>query len=459
MAGEPWELVVRGGLLVTAGGTAHADLGIANGRIRQIGGPMAGRRELDAAGLVVLPGMIDPHVHLTPDLPPAEGPAWVDTFQTGTAAALAGGVTTVGNMMFPEPGETPLGTLARGAALAQGQIRTDLLLHPAVTEPTDAVLAEIPTLPEHGVGSLKVFMVEDGFDRDADRFATLLALAGEAGVLTLVHAEDRAIIAEATRRLASRGEVGLAHYPESRPIPAETAATARIVDMARAVAAPVYLVHLSCAQALRICRRARAAGAAVYVETRPMYLHLTDARYAHPEAGIYVGQPPLRRAEDVAALWRGLADGAVDTVASDHAPWSRAAKVDPAHTIERLRPGVENLETELPMLYSEGVRTGRITLERLAAVTSGNAARLFGLWPQKGSIAVGADADLVLLDPGDTRRIDRPRHSAADHSPYEGWKVTGWPRFTLRRGEVAYAEGEVTAAPGSGQILRSRRRQ
>ena len=193
----------------------------------------------------------------------------------------------------------------------------------------------------------------------------------------------------------------------------------------------------------------------VFVETRPLYLHLSAERFEEAEAGRYVGQPPLREPGDISALWHGLRQGTVHTVCTDHVAWSLAAKLDPAHTITHLRPGVENLQVMLPMLYSEGVRQGRISVHRLVEVLATNAAKLFGLYPRKGTIAVGSDADLVVFDPTITQRVTGSMLKGnADYSPYEGWEVTGWPVITLRRGEVVYRDGEVLGRPGSGLLLR-----
>jgi len=226
-----------------------------------------------------------------------------------------------------------------------------------------------------------------------------------------------------------------------------------------ATGAPVYIVHLSLARALAVCAEAQARGLPVYVETRPLYLHLTEERLAEPDGPKYLGQPPPRRQADVDALWRGLSAGAIHTVCSDHAPWALAAKLDPALTVTDPRPGVENLQTLRPMLYSAGVRTGWLSLERFVALTATNAAKLMGLYPRKGAIAVGSDADLVIFDPARTRTIDDPARtrtiddpartrtidaamlrSRADYSVYEGWAVTGWPVMTLSRGEVVCAD-------------------
>jgi dihydropyrimidinase len=215
----------------------------------------------------------------------------------------------------------------------------------------------------------------------------------------------------------------------------------------------VYIVHLSSARALAVCAEARARGVPVFVETRPLYLHLSEERLAEPDGAKYVGQPPLREPYDLEALWAGLRDGTIDTVCTDHAPWTLEAKLDPALSIAHLRPGVENLQTMIPMLYSEGVQKGRISLSRLVELTATNAAKLFGLYPRKGTIAVGSDADLVLFDPHLTRMVEPSMlMSRAGYSVYEGWTVTGWPVLTLRRGEIVFAHNEVVGRPGSGAL-------
>ena len=216
-------------------------------------------------------------------------------------------------------------------------------------------------------------------------------------------------------------------------------------------------MHLSSAAALDRCRQARAAGLPVYVETRPLYLHLTRERFGEPDAAKYVGAPPLRDRADREALWRGLAAGDVDTVCSDHAPWRLADKLDPALNVVTARQGVADLETLMPMLFSEGVSAGRISLDRFVELTSANAARLFGLYPRKGAIAVGSDADLALWDPQERRVVDGARmRSRAGYSVYDGASVQGWPRFVIRRGQVLLADGDCTAEPGQGQHARRR---
>jgi len=449
------DIVVRNGEIVTAAGSVGcADIGIADGIIVQIGGALEGGQELDAAGKLILPGGVDPHVHLSFPREENATPGWVDDFASGSAAALAGGITTLGNMTFPLPEETPLVAMAREAALAREQTIADLFLHPVLTEASSQVLDEIPRLLESGCNSIKLFTVFPGFDAQVRSYVEAIRCAGREGLITMIHCEDHPLIEDATARLLAAGKSSLRYYPESRPVISEVVATQRAVAFAEVTGAPVYIVHLSSERALEVCAEAQSRNLPVYVETRPLYLHLTRERFEEEDAAKYVGQPPLREQQDVEALWTGIRQGLIHTVCTDHAPWSLAAKLDPAHTIANLRPGVANLQTMLPMLYSEGVRSGRITLGRFVEVASTNAARLFGLYPRKGTIAVGSDADLVVFDPDLTRTVEGATlKSNADYSVYEGWQVTGWPVLTLRRGEIVFCDNEVIGRPGSGRIV------
>jgi len=450
------DLVIRGGHVVTASTVAHADIGIHDGAIAQIGGDMVARREIDATGLLVLPGGVDAHVHLSMSPDEAnEEPRWVDDFTSGSAAALAGGITTVGNMTFPASGETPLAALEREAAVARQQSIADFILHPVLLEATPGVLDEIPRLRDMGCNSIKIFTVFPGFDAQARGFVEAIRRAGASGLISLIHCEDDALISDATAHLTTLGQTSLRYYAASRPIIAEVVATQRAVAIAEATGAPIYIVHLSSARALEVCAEAQARGLPVYVETRPLYLHLTRERLEEVDGPKYIGQPPLREQHDLEALWEGLRQGDIHTVCTDHAPWSLAAKLDPALSIANLRPGVENLQTMIPMLYSEGVRRGRISLNKFVEVTSTNAAKLFGLYPRKGTITVGSDADLVLFDPNLTRAVEASMlKSRAGYSVYEGWQVTGWPILTLRRGEVVFEKDAVISQPGSGTMLK-----
>jgi dihydropyrimidinase len=448
--------VVRGGTVVTAGSSGECDLGISQGRISQIGGQPRGRAEVDATGALVLPGGIDMHVHLSSPEPPEPGvPAWVDDFSSGSRAAIAGGVTTIGNMTFPADGESMHQALARDLGAAEGSTAVDYVLHAVMINPSAQTVAELPLLAARGHMSLKLFMVSGEFEANAAELIAAVHTAGRHGMLTLVHCEDGALLQFAGEQLIAAGRGGLANFAASRPVLAERAAVERAVAICEATGAPIHIVHLSSRPALDSARGGQARGLPVYVETRPLYLHLTSEALREPQGAKYIGAPPLREPDDVAAIWAGLADGSIHTVGSDHAPWTLADKLDDSQDVTTARQGVADLETMMPMLYSAGVRTGRISPHRFVALTSTNPARLFGLFPRKGTIAVGSDADLVVLDPQLRRTIDgRSMQSNAGYCVYDGQEVHGWPRFTISRGDIVLADGQVLAEPGRGQWLR-----
>ena len=450
------DVAIRGGRIVSGGEEMVADIGISGGTIVQIGGEFEAERDVDATGMLVLPGVIDAHVHLTQSSGQSNSKhKWVDDFTSGTSAALAGGVTTVGNMTFIRPGELPLDALEREGALAREQAISDVFLHPVFGETTPEVLAQIPQLLDAGCNTVKYFMSMPRFDTQVAGYLEATRLAGENNLLTMIHCEDYPLLTAATNQLVEAGHLSLRHYPESRPVISEVVATQRAVAFAEATGAPVYVVHLSSERSLEVCAEAQSRGVPVYVETRPFYLHLTRERFELADGPKYVGQPPLREQHDVDAIWAGIRQGTVNTVCTDHAPWSLAAKMDDDHTIANLRPGAENLQVMLPMLHSEGVLKGRISLSRMVEVLTTNEAKLFGLYPRKGAIAIGSDADIVVFDPNLTRTIEASMlKSNADHSVYEGWEVTGWPLLTLRRGEIVFQDDEVVGAAGSGQIVR-----
>lgn len=443
-------LLLRGGVVANADGTRGADVLIEGERIVRVAASISapsGVQVLDARGKVVIPGGIDPHTHLHP--------SFIDDLTTGSRAALAGGITTVGTFSSPRQGEAAEAALDRTAALVQQLAIADVFLHTYAGNPRVEFIPSLAALAARGQPSIKVFMVGASFGTYLGAFVQLLEAARDAGVVTLVHCEDGALLAAAVRRLTTQGRLSLEHYGESRPVIAEVAATQQAVALCESTKAPMHVVHLSSARALEACRSARRNGLPFTVETRPLYLHLTDEAMRGPDAPLYVGQPPLRGRDDVEALWAGLVDGSIDFIATDHAPWTRAQKLDPALSITRLRPGVSNLQHMLPMYYSEGVRARRMPLERFVATTSTNAARRFGMFPRKGAIAEGSDADVVIWDP-DQRGIVRGADdlSNSDYSVYEGREVTGWPVTTIRRGVVVATGTTVTGAPGSGQLVR-----
>lgn len=450
-----FDLVVRGGRVVTPGWDSIADVGVHEGRIVQLGGDMEGVDEIDASGLLVLPGGVDMHVHLTPVEFEGETAGWADDFLSGSRAAANGGVTTVGNITFPRTGEKPLETIERVAAGAASDSLVDFVLHPVLVDPSRDVLADIPRLASEGHTTIKIFMIVGEFDAHVREYLSAMEIAGRHGMLTMVHCEDACIIGHLTGRLMAEGHGSLEYYPDSRPIYSEAVAVSRATALAQAAGAPIYIVHLSSKDALEVAMQARARDLPVYVETRPIYLYFTDGVFAQAEGPLYVGNPPLRREEDIAALWAGLSAGTIQTCCTDHAPWTREQKLDPSNTVANPPPGVSDLETIMPVLFSQGVRTERISLQRFVELTATNAAKLFGLFPRKGTIAVGSDADLGIWDPELTRTVNGSEgQSRAGYSLYDGWTVTGWPVYTLSRGEVIARDSRIVGSPGRGIWLR-----
>ena len=448
------EILISGGTVVTSEGRFDADVRVRDGTIVEIGTGLAagsGARAIDAAGLLVIPGGVDPHVHL--------GGSTRDDYRTGSEAALAGGITTISNFAFPAAGQTLAQAIDLETALIGVQAIADIILHAGITPRTQ--VGEMTTLAaETGQTSAKIFMVWTTFDAAVPDHMATMGAAGRTGILTMVHCEDWPILAHAVAGLTAAGRTSLEHFPDSRPVIAEVVATQRAVAMAEATGAPIYAVHVSSEGALRVLQDARNRGLSVFVETRPIYLHFTRERFEGPDRGLYVGQPPLREERDQDALWAGIASGSVHVLGTDHVAYRRDEKMDPSQTISRHRAGMNNLQVVRPMLFSEGVVQGRISEEQFVAVTSTNAAKLFGLYPRKGTIAVGSDADIVLWDPEETRTIrDEDMFSGAGFSIYSGWEVTGWPVMTFRRGEVVYEGGEILAGAGSGELLRRGRWQ
>jgi dihydropyrimidinase len=443
-------LLIKNGLIVTAKNCYEADILIKEEKIIEIGPHLSteipGILTIDASGLQILPGGIDPHVHLAD--------SWADDFTSGSKAALAGGITTIGHMSWPHEDETLTDLLKRFMLLAGKTSIADFFFHPFIVDPSQAVLAEIPELKRKGHTTLKIYMAMDEFDRNIPGFVAILQKAAEEDMLAMIHCEDNPLIMAAAKRLKADKKTGFRYYPESRPISAEVSATQRAVAMCEMTGAPTYIVHLSSERALRICEDAKRCGLPVFVETRPIYLYLTDEKYLTPDAPLYVGFPPLRSKQDRDALWEGLKSGSIQTLASDHAPLLRSEKFDPQHTIENPRPGMSNLQSMLPMLYSEGVVKGKIGLEKFVALTSTNAAKLFGLYPRKGTIAVGSDADLVLWDPNDSYTFgETTKFSKSDFSIFDEWRITGRPVTTIRRGEVVYQEDTIKGKAGSGKFI------
>jgi dihydropyrimidinase len=456
VAQQPPEILIRNGLIVTSTGRTTGDLRIRNGVIAEIGAnltPGAGAQVIDAQGKLVLPGGIDPHVHLTPIRTPTSMKG-SDDYTSASLSALAGGKTTISNFINQVPGETVAKTLSDAADVVKKQAIADVVLHYVLDDPTKFTPADLKTLYDRQF-TLKIFLMRPAFDQNAAAFVKTIGEAGKAGLLTMLHCEDAGILAATHERLFAegRGQLKGQNFAEAGPVAAEEVATTRAVGISETTGAPIYIVHMSSERAMRAAEAGRARGLPVFTEVRFIYLHLTKERFNQPDGPIYTGAPPLRDKSDQDYLWKAIADGSGDVVDTDHVGYTRAEKMDPENTITKSRNAANYLQDQMPLLYSEGVRKGRITLEQMVALTSTNPAKLFGLYPKKGTITVGSDADVVIWDPNLTKKIrDEDILSNGHFSIFNGWEVTGWPIVTIRRGEVAWQGGKILAKAGSGQL-------
>jgi len=455
---DDFDLVIRGGTVVTAAEQFRADVGIRGGRIEAVGANLAGARVLDAGGLLVMPGGVDTHCHI--EQLQTDGGADEETWETGSRSALAGGTTSVVSFSTQFKGRAIGPSLAEYRRRA-GQAMVDYAFHQIVTDPTDAVLAELPAIIEGGVRSLKVFLTYDPLRLDDRQYLRVLAAARRNGALVTVHCENYDAIGWMTDALLAAGLVAPKYHAWSRPPVLEREATHRAIALAELVDQPIQIFHVSCPEAADEIARARARGLHVWGETCPQYFVLSAADMDRPgfEGAKFMCSPAPRDAAATAGLWEAVRLGTLDVVSSDHSGWSyggtRGKQVNGADANFRDVPnGVPGLASRLPILFSEGVAAGRITASDFVRLTATQPARLFGLHPKKGSVMPGADADLVLWDPA--RRITLTNalmQHAIDYTPYEGLAVTGWPVATVRRGEVVMQDGRVQAEPGSGRYL------
>ncbi len=452
------DCVITRGTLVTAEGIVQADLGIREGKIAAVGQELAGRQTIDAGGMLVLPGAVDEHVHLQM---PVAGTVSSDDFYTGTVAAAHGGTTTVIDFVEPAEGQPLLEALAARRAEADGKVVIDYGLHMTLARSDSATLAQIPACIEAGLSSFKLYMTYAAMRLDDGQLLAVMEAVHAHSGRVLVHAENHHAIAYLVARALASGHTGPENHPLTRPAVLEAEAIHRLLALARVAGSPVAVAHLSCAEGLAEVRAARARGQSVWVETCPHYLILDEAEYRRPgfEGAKFVLSPPLRTGADRAALWAALAAGEVNGVATDHCPFYYATQKSLGRDdFSRIPGGTAGIETRLALLYHFGVRAGRITAERWVEACCTEPARRFGLAPHKGTLAVGADADVVIWDP--TRRTTlsyTTLHQNVDYTPYEGLEVDGGPIAVLSRGRLVVSEGELLAAPGQGRFLRMSR--
>ena len=443
-----YDLVVRGGLLVTADGEERQDLGIRGERIAAVGRGLAGREEIDATGLYVLPGAIDGHVHMRTDRPED---VYDDTFATGSVAAAFGGVTTIIDQAQVEPGTTLSDGLARRQDEARGASIVDYAFHLNLREASYERIAEIPAIAGRGCPSFKFFMVYEGYRLpDEFLFAAMREVAAVDG-LSIVHAESHAVIEAILRENRLAGRVGRHHDAGARPAVMEGEAVHRALAMAAVAGTRTLIFHLTAAQGLRELVAARQRGQEAFGEACLPYLLLGPEALDDPVSGpAFDVSPPLRTPEHRSALWAGLADGAIDIVSTDHGPRRRVRLPDGGLGTP---PGTSGVEVRLALLHTVGVLGGRISLARWVDACCTRPAELFGL-PAKGRLEPGCDADVVLFDPAlEVPLRAEALHSDIDHSTYDGVVARGFPVTTIRRGEVLVRDRVLVGAAGGGRFL------
>lgn len=448
-----FDLVVQKARVVNADGVLEADVGILGDKIAALGQGLAGRQVICAEGKWVLPGLIDAHVHL--ELPVGELVS-ADDFESGTIAAACGGTTTIIDFVTPQRGQPLAEAVAERRAQADGRVAVDYALHLTAVDARAETLAALSALAAQGYPTLKLYTTYPSLRVGDDELLALFACCRENGLLPLVHAENDAAISYLQHRFLSQGYTEARWHARSRPPLVEAEAVHRVLMLAGVVGTPLYLVHLSTREALREVRAARKRGQTVWAEVCVQHLLLSERAYEQPnaEAMNLVLSPPLRAAEHQRALWRALGRGELDVVSTDHCPWTRAQRERGSADFTRIPNGIPGVETRARLLWQAGVNRRRLSISRLVEVCATTPARLMGLYPRKGAVAVGSDADLVIWDP---RRPWTLRagdlHQRVDHCPYEGWRGQGAPEWVLLRGQVIVQDGQFVGHCGQGHFI------
>ncbi|MDC7234015.1 MAG: dihydropyrimidinase [Spirochaetales bacterium] len=457
--------LIKNGTVVTAGETFKSDLLIEEGIITSMSRDMDDvdvDEVIDASGLLIMPGGIDPHTHL--DMP-FGGTSSSDDFFTGHKAAAFGGTTCHIDFAIQQKGKTMVDAIQEWKKKAEGKAAVDYGFHVALTDPVDSSIDEIPELLKEGVSSLKIFMAYKGaFQVDDTTFLKALKKSAESGMTTMVHAENGDAIALITEELLAEGKNAMGYHNIAHSAAIEAEATARAVSFVEMTKAPLYIVHIACEEGLEAVRKGRAKGLPVMGETCVQYTHITDDWIDTEdfEGAKYICSPPPKGEADKAAVWKALRDGTVQTVATDHCPfWFEGGKEGRLPGKElgkeswvKVPNGVPGIEDRFPVMWHLGVNSGKITPNRFVELTSTNAARIFGMYPQKGSVSVGAHADLVLFDPEAEHTISaESHHMNVDYNCYEGMNVKGWPRQVMVRGKTLVKDGEWLGEAGYGSFV------
>jgi dihydropyrimidinase len=459
-----FDTVIRGGTVATAADVFRADIGIRDGVIAAIADRLGdAERVIDATGRLVLPGGIDAHVHIdqvqAPGLASA-GARMADGFLSGTRSAAFGGTTCTLSFAVQHRGASLRAAVEDYHRRAEGNAFLDYSFHLVLADPRPEVLGqELPALIARGHRSLKVYMTYEAMRLSDTQILDVLEVARDQRAVVLVHAENHEIIGWLADRLERRGQTAPRFHATSRPLPVEREATHRALTLGEIAGVPLVIVHVSGAEPLEEIRRARPRGVTVIAETCPQYLTLTEQDLDQPDmlGAKVMCSPPPRDTASQAACWRGIEDGTFDLFNSDHAPYRFDAegklRAGPNAPFRKVSNGVPGLATRLPILFSEGVVAGRISLPRFVALTAANNAATYGL-DRKGRIAIGADADIAIWDP--ERRVTITNdllHHDVDYTPWEGMSVTGWPELVMSRGEVVVEQGELRARPGRGRFI------
>ena len=455
------DLAIRGGTIVTATDIYKADIGISGDKIAVIADRVgAATREIDATGLYVMPGGIDSHVHVAQ--PQGPGITLADDFASATASAAAGGNTCIMPFALQQRGTSLRQSVEDYRRTAEGECHIDTSFHLIISDPTPAVLGqELPALVKDGYTSFKVFMTYDDLVLNDRQLLEVFEVARNERALVMVHCEGYDTIKFMTERLERAGKTEPYYHAVSRPEVIEREATHRAISHAELIDVPMMVVHVSGREAMEQIRWAQQRGLKVYGETCPQYITLTaeDLKGLNMEGAKYVCSPPPRDTASQAAIWEGITQGVFQTFSSDHCPFRYDATDgklnEKGRTSFRWVPnGIPGVETRLPILFSEGVSKGRITPQKFVELSSTNHAKMYGLYPCKGSIGIGFDADIALWDPNRKETIRQDiLHHGSDYTPWEGFEVTGWPVMTIARGTVVMDDGEIVGSKGHGQVL------